>query len=63
MVLDPQNALLLANLTNNLDEAIALNVDDWFAQAQKIVLKLYEVLKKNHLEAMVNLQVEWHPAL
>lgn len=58
---DPQNALLLANLTNNLDEAIALNVDDWFAQAQKIVLKLYEVLKKNQLEAMVNLQVEWHP--
>ena len=27
--------------------------DEWFAQAQKIVVKLYEVLKKNPLEAMV----------
>ncbi len=33
-----------------------LNVDEWFAQAQKIVVKLYEVLKKNPLEAMVTLQ-------
>jgi DNA polymerase-3 subunit delta' len=57
---NPENALLLAHLTNNPDEAIALNVDDWFAQAQKIVLKLYEVLKKNSLDAMVQLQGEWH---
>jgi DNA polymerase III subunit delta' len=57
---NPDNALLLAHLTNNPEEAIALNVDDWFAQAQKIVLKLYEVLKKNSLEAMVQLQGEWH---
>ncbi|MCK6208578.1 DNA polymerase III subunit delta' [Bacillus infantis] len=55
----PQMAPLLAQLTNNLDEAIALSSDDWFAQAQKIVLKLYEVLKKNPLEAMVALQEEW----
>jgi DNA polymerase-3 subunit delta' len=52
-------APILAHLTNNLDEALALNVDDWFAQAQKIVLKLYEVLKKHPLEAMVTLQGEW----
>lgn len=56
----PENALLLAHMTNNLDEAIALNVDEWFAQAQKIVLKLFEMLKKNHLEAMVQLQDGWH---
>ena len=43
-------APLIAQLTNNLDEALALNEDDWFAQAQKIVVKLYEVLKKNPLE-------------
>lgn len=54
-------AAILAELTNNLDEALALNVDDWFAQAQKIVLKLYEVLKKNPLEAMVMLQSDWFP--
>lgn len=53
-------ALLLAEMTNNVDEALQLNVDDWFAQAQKIVLKLYEVLKKNPLEAMVSLQGDWH---
>jgi len=59
--IDLQNAPLLAHITNNLDEAIALNVDDWFAQAQKIVVKLYEVLKKNPLEAMVTLQGDWFP--
>jgi DNA polymerase III subunit delta' len=53
------NAPIIAQITNNLDEALALNEDDWFAQAQKIVVKLYEVLKKNPLEAMVALQEEW----
>jgi DNA polymerase III subunit delta' len=58
---DSQNAGLLVHLTNNFEEAIALNVDDWFAQAQKIVLKLYKMLEKNPLEAMVTLQGDWHP--
>jgi DNA polymerase III subunit delta' len=56
---DTRVAPLLAQLTNSLDEAYELNVDDWFAQAQKIVLKLYEVLEKNPLEAMVTLQGDW----
>ncbi|AIM16587.1 DNA polymerase III subunit delta' [Bacillus sp. X1(2014)] len=55
----PTKAPLLASLTNNLEEALALNVDEWFAQAQKIVVKLYEVLDKNPLEAMVTLQNDW----
>ena len=55
----PQMAPLLAQLTNNLEEALEISHDDWFAQAQKIVLKLYEVLKKNSLEAMVALQENW----
>ncbi|AZU59835.1 DNA polymerase III subunit delta' [Neobacillus mesonae] len=54
-----QNACILAQLTNNLEEALELNVDEWFAQAQKIVVKLYEVLKKSPLEAMVTLQGDW----
>jgi DNA polymerase III subunit delta' len=57
--IEPAKARVLAQLTNSLDEAQALNIDDWFAQAQKIVLKLYEVLKKNPLEAMVTLQGDW----
>jgi DNA polymerase-3 subunit delta' len=56
---NPGKAPLLAELTNNIEEALQLNVDEWFAQAQKIVLKLYEVLGKNSLEAMVTLQQEW----
>lgn len=57
--IQPHMAPLLAQLTNNLEEALEISNDDWFAQAQKIVLKLYEVLKKNSLEAMVALQENW----
>ncbi len=49
---------LLAALTNDLQEAVRLNEDDWFAQARKIVLKLYEVLN-NPLYAMTSLQTDW----
>nr|WP_285866012.1 DNA polymerase III subunit delta' [Lederbergia lenta] len=55
----PVKAPLLASITNNLQEALELNDDDWFAQARKIVLKLYEVLKKNPLYALTALQDEW----
>ena len=55
----PVKARVLAQLTNDLEEALKLNVDEWFAQAQKLVVKLYEVLKRNPLEAMVTLQGEW----
>ncbi|MEH7108558.1 MULTISPECIES: DNA polymerase III subunit delta' [Bacillaceae] len=57
----PGKAPILAHLTNSFDEALELNVDEWFAQAQKIVVKLYEVLKKSPLEAMVTLQSDWFP--
>ena len=56
---EPKKAPLLAQLTNNIEEALEVNVDEWFAQAQKIVVKLYEVLNKNPLEAMVTLQSDW----
>ncbi|WP_147535856.1 DNA polymerase III subunit delta' [Bacillus marasmi] len=56
---EPSVAPLLAQLTNNIDEAMELSKNDWFAQAQKIVVKLYEVLKKNSLEALVSLQDQW----
>lgn len=52
-------AFLLASLTNNIKEALELNTDDWFAQARKIVLKLYEALKQNPLYAMTALQEDW----
>lgn len=56
---EPHLAPMLSQLTNNIDEAIEFSQNDWFVQAQKIVLKLYEVLKKTPLEAMVMLQEDW----
>ena len=58
--ISPSTAPLLANLTNDLNEAIQLDRDEWFAQARKIVLKLYEVLGKGSLFAMVELQEDWY---
>lgn len=55
----PHLAPMLSQLTNNVDEAIEFSHNEWFVQAQKIVLKLYEVLKKTPLEALVFLQEEW----
>jgi DNA polymerase III subunit delta' len=56
---EPSAAPLLAQLTNNIEEALELSQNDWFAQAQKIVVKLYEVLRRNSLEALVSLQDNW----
>ncbi|MFB6469307.1 DNA polymerase III subunit delta' [Cytobacillus sp. Hz8] len=50
---------IITQLTNNLEEALQLSHDDWFAQAKRIVLKLYEMLNKSSLEALVSLQEEW----
>ncbi|WP_281280948.1 DNA polymerase III subunit delta' [Robertmurraya kyonggiensis] len=54
-----KKAPIIAQLTNNLDEGLLLSNDEWFAQAQSIVVKLYEVLRKNPLEALVALQENW----
>lgn len=56
---ESHTAPILAQLTNNIEEAIEYSQNDWFVQAQKIVLKLYEVLKRTPLEAMLTLQEEW----
>ncbi|ONK23143.1 DNA polymerase III subunit delta' [Siminovitchia sp. FSL H7-0308] len=52
-------AVLLAAVTNDLEEAVRLNDEDWFAQARMIVLKLYDILKENPLYAMTALQNDW----
>ncbi|MGG4039751.1 DNA polymerase III subunit delta' [Heyndrickxia ginsengihumi] len=52
-------SLLLAHLTQNVEEALSLYQDEWFAQARKLVLKLYESLKKSSSYAMVMLQEDW----
>jgi DNA polymerase-3 subunit delta' len=54
-------ALLAAHVTNNREEALELSRDDWFAQARKIVLQLYEALNKNDLQAFFMIHEKWVP--
>ncbi|HZG73893.1 MAG TPA: DNA polymerase III subunit delta' [Chondromyces sp.] len=58
--ISPVLAALACRITNNLHEAKELCNDDQFAQLRKIVLKLYEVLQKNSLEAMIKLQEDFN---
>ncbi len=51
-------APLLVNITNNVEEALALFEDDWFTKARRIVVKLYKVIKEP-FEAIVLIQEEW----
>lgn len=56
---DKETAPLIAQITNNVDEGLALSKDDWFAQAQNLVVKLYEMLNRSSLEALFSLQENW----
>ena len=53
-------AKLIASLTNSVDEGMALQEDEWFAQAQKIVVKLYEAIK-NPVDGIMVVQEDWLP--
>ncbi|PLT27771.1 DNA polymerase III subunit delta' [Peribacillus deserti] len=55
----PHNASIISYLTQNLEEALEMNSQEWFAQAQKIMVKLYETLRNNPLKALLYLQEEW----
>lgn len=57
----PTMAALLSKLTNEQEEAIRLSSDEWFVQARKIMLKLYEVQKDHPFEAMTRLQSDFLP--
>lgn len=56
---EPQLASVIAHITQNVEAGIGLSHDEWFVQAQKIVVKLYEVLKLNSLKALLYLQTDW----
>ncbi|MFE3975833.1 MULTISPECIES: DNA polymerase III subunit delta' [unclassified Peribacillus] len=57
--LEPQLASVIAHITQNVEAGIELSNDEWFVQAQKIVVKLYEVLKLSSLKALLYLQTDW----
>ena len=54
-----QQASVISQITQNLEDGLALNNDEWFVQAQKIVVKLYEVLNQNPMKALLYLQTDW----
>ncbi|MEH6943595.1 DNA polymerase III subunit delta' [Bacillus sp. JJ722] len=56
---DAQTAAIVSHLTNHFDEAREISFDDWFAQAQRKVLKLYEVLNQDYMKGLLYLQEEW----
>ena len=57
--IDVQTASLASQLTNRYEEARQISFDDWFAQAQRKVLKLYEVLSQDYMKALIYLQEDW----
>ncbi|GAA5417906.1 hypothetical protein Pryu01_02983 [Paraliobacillus ryukyuensis] len=55
------NARLFAALTHNLDEAEALDQDEWFAQARNLVVQLIDLLQFKSEEALLFIQKQWMP--
>ncbi|GGD28350.1 DNA polymerase III subunit delta' [Pontibacillus salipaludis] len=55
------SARLLSALTNNIDGALEMNRDDWFANARKLVIQLIEVLQEKPSEALLFVNNQWMP--
>ncbi|WP_017470363.1 DNA polymerase III subunit delta' [Amphibacillus jilinensis] len=53
------NARLFAVLTNNLEAAKALDQDEWFAQARKLVVQLISTLQSKQDETLWFIQKQW----
>jgi DNA polymerase III subunit delta' len=59
--LDETTAKLAAHLTNNLDEAVNLGQDEWFAKLRGLVIKLIESLHFHKEGAYLFLHSQWLP--
>ncbi|MDF4189419.1 DNA polymerase III subunit delta', partial [Ligilactobacillus salivarius] len=57
----PHMARLLANMTNNIAEAVELSRNDEFAESRAKVIKLYEVLHQRKGHAFFFIQDQWMP--
>ncbi|MDY0404055.1 DNA polymerase III subunit delta' [Virgibacillus sp. 179-BFC.A HS] len=53
------NAALIATLTNDIDEALQLNDDNWFAQARKTMVQLIATLAENVNDAYLSIHSQW----
>lgn len=56
-----EDARLLSALTNDLNEAILLKEDKWFAQARKIMLQLIHTYITNPVDAFLFIHEYWLP--
>ena len=55
------NALLISALTNNLDEALLLDKDEWFAQARRVVLQLIDIYPTKSQDVFLFIHQHWIP--
>ncbi|MBP1970334.1 DNA polymerase-3 subunit delta' [Virgibacillus natechei] len=53
------NAVLMRALTNNLDDAFAMNDDEWFASARKLMVQLVGVFSNNPEDVFLFIHNHW----
>ncbi|WP_188456166.1 DNA polymerase III subunit delta' [Virgibacillus oceani] len=53
------SARLFSALTNNFDEAVGLNQDEWFAQARKLMVQLIEMFSTKPADAFLFIHNSW----
>lgn len=54
-----ENAALIGALTNNINEGIGLNSDEWFVQARKLVVQLVEMFIVKPEEVYLSIHNQW----
>ncbi|MFC0274245.1 DNA polymerase III subunit delta' [Metabacillus herbersteinensis] len=52
-------ATLVSHVTNDIEEALEISRDDWFAEARLKVIKLYEVLTTRKGQAPIYIHTQW----
>src|SRR5699024_2416244 len=56
-----QNAVFMSAITNNLDEALALQEDEWFAEARKLMIQWVEAALSDHDDLYLFIHTKWIP--
>lgn len=56
-----RNATLMSALTNNLDDALQLNDDEWFVQARKLVVQLVDMFTTKPADTYLLIHQYWLP--
>jgi len=57
--ISPEHTLLLSELTNDLDEALLLNEDEWFTEAKNLVLKFLQTAIKKPADVFLFIHQHW----